>query len=168
MYPVLRKAPGYCERLETRARRNSKYFVVLVTARKKPHRMIITQSYKPVACVCNERSPGGAQSFFESMRATSGIATGNGKRFDWSGQWCPIQGPRQAGTKKKKMRAKGPLSRDPLLVSRSLPQYAGPGCLSKSAVEFVGMAESNHQSAVSECKNQGNKGRLAMTRFRQF
>lgn len=66
-------------------------------------------------------------------------------------------GPTAGGDKEKKMRAKGPLSRDPLLVSRSLPQYAGPGCLSKSAVEFVGMAESNHQSAVSECKTRATR-----------
>lgn len=124
--------------------------------------MIITQGYKTVASV--RRSRGSAWSFQ--------IDESDKRDCDWQRQTPRLvrfmasdSGPTASGDKERKKKAKGPLCRDPLLVSRSLPQHARPGCSFS-----CGVCSDRVESPVGgeQMHKLGNKGRLAMTRFRQF
>jgi hypothetical protein len=69
----------------------------------KPKRRIKTQSYKTIVHPGLAETPG----LVESMGATSGIATDNGKRLDWFGTRRPIKEPTASGDGQRKKKVQG-------------------------------------------------------------
>lgn len=85
----------------------------------KPQRRIITQSYKTVVHPGLAETPG----LVESMRTTSGIATGNGKRHNWFGCRRPIKEPTASGDGQRKKKVQGGHSVGGPVASEPIPAW---------------------------------------------